>query len=305
MAHIPFIHDSKMNPGQADTVSPMVRRVLAGNPGPFTYTGTQTFIIGHGSLAVIDPGPADQTHIDAILAATKGETITHILVTHTHMDHSPAARPLAEITGATIFAYGPHGSGREGGMADEIVEAGADKDFAPDQNIPSGERISGGTAESPWTFEAIHTPGHTSNHMCFYLEEEETLFTGDHIMGWSTTIVSPPDGDMALYMDSLQALLMRGDKILRPTHGPAIIEPQLFIESLIAHRIDREDMVIAAVKGGKNNVQDIVSHIYSDVPKEMHPAAARSCLSHLIVLAGDGRIKCNGAPTLESNYWVE
>jgi len=220
MVHIPYRRELEFDYGTVMQLAPGIRRVIANNPGPFTFHGTGTYILGTGKVAVIDPGPDDEAHIDAILAALPGEDVSHILVTHTHMDHSPGCRPLQAKTGAPTYAYGPHGAGKmEQGVQ---VEEGGDMDFEPDHLVTHGDIIRG----EDWTVECVYTPGHTSNHLCFALQEQKALFTGDHVMGWSTSIISPPDGDMADYMQSLELLLERDDEIYWPTHGPSIIDPQ-------------------------------------------------------------------------------
>ncbi len=293
---IPFVRDDTVDYGQALTLSPLVRRVVAQNPSPFTFHGTGTFIVGQGNVAVIDPGPDLPEHVDALLEAVSGETVSHILVTHTHRDHSPAARHLKEKTGAPTYAFGPHGSGRP--EAAGQVEEGADHDFKPDHRLRHGDLIEG----DGWTIEAVHTPGHTSNHLCLALKEEKTLFTGDHIMGWSTTIVSPPDGDMQAYMRSLELLLARDDALYRPCHGPAIEDPKPFVHAYFAHRQDREHQILDCLSQGLVVIPAMVETMYADVPAFLHPAAQRSVLSHLIYMVETRRVTCNGAPSLDSEY---
>lgn len=299
---IPYVHETDVPYGVLEQKSPLIRRITANNSSHFTYWGTGTYIVGRegGPVAIIDPGPQDDSHIKATLDALGDIPVSHILVTHTHMDHSPACRAISEATGAETYAFGPHGSGREGGLEGEEVEAGADMDFTPDRPLASGEIIEG----DGWTIEALHTPGHTSNHLCFALLDENILFTGDHIMGWSTTIVSPPDGDMAKYMDSTATIRARGFAALYPTHGPAITAPDAFIDALIRHREDREAKILAAVESGLSSVEAIVADVYTDVPVDIHPAAALSTLSHLIRLTDDGHIRVDGAATLEATYSV-
>lgn len=293
---IPFNRDMEPAYGQAVTVSPLIRRVVAQNPGPFTFTGTGTYIIGHGTVAVIDPGPDLPDHLDALLAAIKGETVSHILVTHTHKDHSPAARPLARATGAPILAFGPHGS--KSGDEDDPVEEGGDQDFIPDRRLKDGDTVSG----PGWTLEAVHTPGHTSNHLCFALHQEKALFPGDHVMGWSTTVVSPPDGDMAAYMRSLKKLMARDDRIYWPTHGGPIREPQTFLAALFAHRQAREEEILAAVADGLDTIPAMVAKMYANVDPRLHPAAARSVLAHIIHLYETGRLRTDGPPSAHGRY---
>ena len=275
---IPFVDENETIYGAPRKRSPLIRRVLANNPSPFTYWGTGTFIVGTGKrgndLAVIDPGPALPGHVDAILNAVEGETISHIVVTHTHMDHSPAAAPLKDATGAKTYGFGAHGSGRaqgkDGGLAGEDVEAGADNEFSPDEKLADGDIIAG----DGWTLQALHTPGHTSNHLCFALAEENALFSGDHIMGWSTTVISPPDGDMTAYMNSLDQIAARCFQVLHPTHGPAIEDPATFIAALIQHRQERETEILEAVRGGTGKIDDMVLSVYTDLPDYLRPAAA-------------------------------
>ncbi|MDA5193138.1 MBL fold metallo-hydrolase [Govanella unica] len=293
---IPFNRDFDPSFGTVEQVTPMIRRVLAENPGAFTFTGTGTYIVGHGKVAVIDPGPDLVSHFEALKAALEGEIVTHILVTHTHRDHSPLSRPLQAFCGAPIYAFGPHGTGREG--PEDVVEEGADRAFTPDHRMRDGDAIHG----DGWTLTAIHTPGHTSNHLCFALAEEKTLFSGDHVMGWSTTVVSPPDGDMATYMKSLRKLLDRDDVLYWPTHGPAIREPQTFVRSLIAHREEREQEIIACVQDGLRTIPEMVARIYAEVPAYLHPAAARSVLAHLIHLTETARLSTDGPPRPDSLF---
>lgn len=293
---IPFVKEIAFEYGACDQVSPLIRRVIARNPGPFTFTGTGTYIVGRGEgLAVIDPGPDLPEHLEAILATTAGETITHILITHHHLDHSPLARPLAERTGATVYAcplktrYGP---------AAVQVEAGDDEDFAPDVEVCGGGLIEG----QGWTIEAIPTPGHTSNHICYGLREENALFSGDHIMGWSTTVISPPDGDMGAYFASLDLIKSRGFSTLWPTHGPPVREVDDFIQAYIDHRRAREAQVIGALAAGHTKIKAMVPHLYRDVDPRLHPAAAHSVLGHMIQLVKEGRVACDGEPGPDAEY---
>ncbi|WP_448586528.1 MBL fold metallo-hydrolase [Thermaurantiacus sp.] len=266
--------------GVGERLSPLVRRVLARNPSPFTFTGTGTYIVGEGTVAVIDPGPDDPAHLEAILAATRGETIGHLVVTHTHMDHSPGARPLAAVTGATIVGCAPLALADDGPRAD----AGFDPTYAPDRVLADGEAIEG----PGWTLAALHTPGHTSNHLCLALPEERTLFTGDHVMGWSTTVVAPPDGDMAAYMASLARLLGRDDRRYYPTHGPPVDEPQRWTRHLIAHRRQREAQILAELARGPRAIPEMVEGMYAAVDRRLWGAAGRSVLAHLLDLEARG-----------------
>lgn len=293
---IPFNREFVAAYGEIETVSPMIRRVLSPNPSAFTFKGTGTYIIGHGNVAVIDPGPLLDDHVDALDRALAGETVTHILITHTHNDHSPAAQPLKERTGAPTYAYGPHGSGKfEQGI---VVEEGGDLDFVPDIEVRDGDIING----DGWSVECVYTPGHTSNHICYQLREEKSLFPGDHVMGWSTTIVSPPDGDMAQYMASVRKLIDRDDKIYWPTHGAPITEPRAFLEALIAHREEREQQVLDCVGRGISLIADMVPVMYADLDPRLIPAAGRSVFSHVIKLVEEGHIAPETELQVDARY---
>lgn len=263
-------------PDVAQTLSPRVRRVLADNPSHFTFTGTQTYVVGTGDVAVIDPGPNEPDHIAGILRATEGERIVAIVCTHTHRDHSPAAKPLAEATGAEIVGCAPLVIADDGPRAD----ASFDTSYAPTRVLVDGDRLTG----PDWTLEAVATPGHTSNHLCFALVEENALFTGDHVMGWSTTVVSPPDGDMAAYMASLAKLQDRSDAIYYPAHGEPVTNPQQFVRGLGGHRKQRERQILKLVGEGVGVITDMVPRMYKGVDERLYPAAGRSVLAHLIDL---------------------
>jgi len=266
----------------SETVSPLVRRVLARNPSPFTYTGTGTYIVGRGTVAVIDPGPNTPEHLAALERALAGETVSHIVVTHTHMDHSPAAPALQAATGAEIIGCAPLVLSDDGPRAD----AGFDPSYAPDRVLADGESVTG----PGWTLTAIHTPGHTSNHLCFALTEEKAVFTGDHVMGWSTTVVAPPDGDMADYIASLQRLTTRDDAVYYPTHGAPVIEPQRFVRGLIGHRKQREGQILRLLGVREQAIPAMVAAMYAGVDPRLHPAAGRSVLAHLIDLRARGMV---------------
>jgi glyoxylase-like metal-dependent hydrolase (beta-lactamase superfamily II) len=294
--NIPFSRELAFEYGVAATVSPLVRRIVARNPSPFTLYGTGTYVVGRGEVAVIDPGPDLPEHIDAIGRALAGETITHILVTHTHRDHSPGVRPLQRALGGTTYGFGPHGSGRPelGGE----VEEGGDHDFVPDVAIRDGDRLQG----PGWTLETVHTPGHCSNHLCFRLDEERALFSGDHVMGWSTTVIIPPDGDMQAYMRSLHKLLKRSDDAYLPTHGPAIRNPHAFVRACIAHREAREREILACLADGLTTIPDMVARMYAHVDRRLHAAAGRSVLAHLVLLVETRRARCDGPPRLDKRF---
>ena len=276
------------------TMEPLVRRLLAPNPSPFTYTGTETYIVGRGEVGVIDPGPALPEHVDAILAATGGERIRAILCTHTHRDHSPASRALRAMTGAPIVGCAALTMDDDGPRSDAAFDA----DYRPDRVLADGETVSG----AGWTLEAVATPGHTSNHLCFALRESKALFSGDHIMGWSTTVVSPPDGDMDAYLASLEKVQARDFATLWPTHGPPVTDVRAFIDAYRAHRMDREAQIIARLQAGQTRIKDMVPVMYADVDSRLYPAAAHSVLAHMIRLVAIGRVRCDGAPGLASAY---
>jgi glyoxylase-like metal-dependent hydrolase (beta-lactamase superfamily II) len=292
---IPFERNFDVPYGELVKLSPRIGRVLAKNPGPFTFKGTGVYILGDKNVAVIDPGPDVPEHVEALKHSIGERRLTHILVTHTHSDHSPAAKPLKEWSGAKTYAFGPHGSGKaEEGVK---VEEGGDMDFTPDVRVKDGDVIAG----NGFTVECVFTPGHTSNHMCFALREEDALFTGDHVMGWSTTVVTPPDGDMGSYMASLRKLLARDDKTLWPTHGGPVRDPKPFVQAYIDHRLDREAQIVACLRDGVPTIPDIVARMYVDVDKRLHPAAARSVLAHLIQMVQDGRVIVEGTG-LQARY---
>lgn len=297
-AKIPFVREMAFDYEQAQAVSPLIRRLVANNPGPFTYFGTGVYIVGRGDVAVIDPGPDTPGHLDALLRAVEGERVTHIFVTHRHMDHSPAAHPLAARTGARVYAsmLPP----RPSECDDLRLEAGDDRLFQPDVDVQDGERFSG----SGWTIEAVFTPGHTANHMAFALLEENALFPGDHIMGWSTTVIGPPDGNMTDYLRSLEKVRDRGYATLWPTHGPPVREVAPFVEAFIEHRLEREAQIVVQLQAGLHAIKDMVSVIYADVDKRLHPAACHSVLAHMIRLVELGRVVCDGPPCVDSEYWL-
>jgi glyoxylase-like metal-dependent hydrolase (beta-lactamase superfamily II) len=277
-------------------VGPRIRRLLAHNPSPFTFKGTSVAIVGEGRVGVIDPGPDDAAHLAALRDALKGETVTHILVTHTHRDHSPAARALKEWTGAPTYGFGPHGAGRnENGV---VIEEGSDRDFTPDIAVRDGDIIEGGG----FTFQCVHTPGHTSNHMCYALLEEKALFTGDHVMGWSTSVVAPPDGDMGDYLASLRKLLARDDRIYWPTHGGPVRDPKPFVAAYLAHRLEREAQIVAALGEGEKSIPQLVERIYVGLDPRLKPAAGFSVLAHLLYLQQRGRVIASDAPGLSARY---
>lgn len=290
--------------GLVEHCEPLVRRVLAPNPSPYTFTGTQTYIVGAGDeVAVIDPGPADAGagsepspfkgadtngagHVDAILAAVGPARIAAILCTHTHRDHSPAAAPLKALTGAPIIGCAALALDDNGPRADSAFDHG----YAPDRVLADGERIGG----PGWTIEAVATPGHTSNHLCYALVESGALFTGDHVMAWSTSVVSPPDGDMALYMQSLQKLHDRADRRLYPAHGPAVDKPRQLVRGMLGHRRQREAQILRLLGKGPQRIVEMVPAMYKGLDPRLTGAAGRSVLAHLVDLHSRGRVSVDG-----------
>ncbi|HEX9964088.1 MAG TPA: MBL fold metallo-hydrolase [Allosphingosinicella sp.] len=275
-----------METGRVERLGARVRRVLAPNPSPFTYTGTQTYIVGERDVAVIDPGPDLPSHVEALLAALDGARVAAILCTHTHRDHSPASRPLAAATAAPIVGCAPLSLEDGGPRADESFDSG----YQPDRILADGERILG----DGWALEAVATPGHTSNHLCLALGEEGALFTGDHVMGWSTTVVAPPDGDMADYMASLARLLARDDRVYYPAHGPAVEDPHGHVRRLIEHRRMRERQILGHLDRGEGRIPAMVEAMYSGLDPRLFPAAGRSVLAHLVDLERRGLAREEG-----------
>ena len=290
---IPFNRELEFEYDAAARITPLIRRVVANNPSSFTLHGTNTYIVGHGEVAVIDPGPEDETHTQALLTALKREKISHILISHTHTDHSPGAKSLAHATGAPVIGA------RARPIADggKTVEAG-EKNFTPDIELSDGDSFQG----DGWTLTAIHTPGHMSNHHCFALAEETALFSADHVMGWNTTIVSPPDGNMKAYLDSLQTCIARDDAVYLPGHGPAIDDPKPFTRAYLTHRKMREGEIMRCLDDGIGRIPDMVGRMYKHLPEVMHGAAARSVLAHLEHMVETSRVACDSKPRAESLY---
>jgi glyoxylase-like metal-dependent hydrolase (beta-lactamase superfamily II) len=270
----------------AEQISPLIRRVLARNASPFSYTGTQTYIVGHGEVAVIDPGPYgdDPAHVGELVRLIGDERIIAIMCTHTHRDHSPAAAPLKAATGAPIIGCAPLVLHDDGPRAD----ASFDETYAPDRVLGDGESLSGPNSNTAWTLTAVATPGHTSNHLCYALAEEKALFSGDHIMGWSTTVVSPPDGDMAAYMASLARMIGRDDKVYYPAHGPQVDTPQRLARGMMGHRKQREGQILRLIERGVGAIPDMVVEMYKGIDPRLHGAAGRSVLAHLFDLKNRG-----------------
>ena len=280
-------HQDSPQYGAVEQLSNGVRRVLARNPGPFTYHGTGTYIIGEGDVAVIDPGPLLPDHINHVLAALKpGETVSHILITHTHADHSPGARLLQMHTQAPTFGFGPHGGSPDDA---DSMEAGIDRDFIPDFELKDGEVLRG----ENWEVQAVHTPGHCSNHLCFAYLNENTLFCGDHLMAWSTTVILPPDGNVRDYLSSLEKLSRRNETTYWPTHGPAITDPHTVIDDVIAHRRKRIEQVRVALQAGRATLTELRQQLYPDTPAGLHTAAEYSILASIGFLIEKGAVVCD------------
>ena len=313
--------------GTCDQVTPLVRRVICKNPTPFTYKGTGTYLIGQGEVAVVDPGPPLLSHLDDILSALDpGEVITHAFITHTHSDHSPLTKQLKERTGAISYGFGPHGAVREDDpddrvdfseyisteeqdqyrkeyeeLPEELKREGADTEFAPDVFLADGDIVHGPT----WTIGAIHTPGHCSNHLCFELKEERSLFSGDHVMGWATSVVGPPDGSMKNYMESLRKLLPFNHDLYWPTHGPAIPNPVDYVSSFISHREEREEQIVSFLRKGPQKIAYFVPEMYAKYDKRLWYPAAGSVHAHLLHMVETGRAEVVDAaeePKLTATY---
>ncbi len=284
MSGLTFDRDFEVTPGEMIQVSPLVRRLLANNPSPYTFKGTSTFVVGKGQVAVIDPGPDDEAHLAALLEGLRGETVTHILVTHSHADHSPLTQKLQAATGAATYGFGAVTASPEGGMR---LDASIDHRFAPGTRLADGDAVEG----PGWTVEGIHTPGHMSNHMCFALRQEKALFAGDHVMAWATSVIAPPDGDMGQYFASLRKMLDRDDELYYPAHGPARRDPLSLVRGYLAHRRMREAAILSRVQQGARTVNDIVAAIYADVDPRLHGAAALSTRAHLDHLVEQGKLR--------------
>ncbi len=320
---ITFNTDFEPNYGEVLDIAPGVRRLVANNPNPFTFKGTGVYILGRGEVAIIDPGPSMDDHLDALLGGlATDEVVSHVLVTHTHSDHTAGVPKLVERTGARTYGFGPHGPVPDSDpmeqvtfdeyftaeekatiekqwadIPDELKREGPDTNFVPDVAVSHGDVIAGAN----WSVEVVHTPGHTSNHICFALRSGEALtqsaqrilFTGDHVMGWATSVIAIPDGDLFDYMASLRLLLDRDDTVYWPTHGPAIQEPHAYVRSFIEHRRSRENQIVAALAINSSTIKDLVPTMYAETDKRLWRAAASSVFSHLVALHREGRVSCD------------
>lgn len=294
---IPFSTEPAVEYGSVTEMAPGLRRVVAKNPGKFTYWGTGTYIVGQGRVAIVDPGPDDADHIEAVLAAVDGEQVEALLITHTHRDHSPASRAMGEATGAPAYGFGPHPTADDD---DGNSEERGDLQFAPDVTVVHGDVVEG----PGWSFECLYTPGHISNHIAYRWRETAGVFTGDHIMGWSTTVIPPPDGNMADYLASLRLLAEApDDRVYWPTHGPPVTEPQVLAEALYAHRLERERQIMECLAAGPRTIAEMVKVMYADVALDLHEPAARSVLAHLIAMVADGRVGTDAHLTAEAVYY--
>ena len=294
-----FITEFEPQYGVAVPVADGVERLTAPNPSPFTFHGTNTYIVGQKSVCVIDPGPDKEAHFEALMAALAGREVTHIAVSHTHRDHSPLARRLQAATGAVIVAEGSHRPSRPlfDGEMNPFAES-SDSDFIPDMALADGETVEG----DRWRLTAVHTPGHTANHAAFALEDTGILFSADHVMAWATSIVAPPDGAMSDYMASLDRLLERSDRLYLPGHGGPVTEPQAFVRALRTHRRLRERAVLERIRKGDRLIGDMVKVIYATTDPRLHGAAALSVLAHIEDLVEKGLIATDGPPKLSGEY---
>jgi glyoxylase-like metal-dependent hydrolase (beta-lactamase superfamily II) len=296
---IPFNKKLDLKPETVDEVAPGIRRILADNPGPFTFTGTMTYIVGRGDVAIVDPGPADEAHIGAVLDAVKNENVTHIFVTHTHRDHSPAVPAIKHATGATVYAEGPHRAARPLHIGEHNpLDASGDREFMPDMALRDGDVVKG----NGWTIEAVATPGHTANHMAFAFTEQNALFAGDHVMGWATSIVAPPDGAMSDYMASLDKLSKRTEQVYFPGHGPAIPDGPRFVGFYIEHRKAREESILHRLAKGATDIPTLVRAIYIGIDPRLTGAAGLSVLAHMEDLVARGLVETDGPPSIEGIY---
>lgn len=286
-------------PGAPETIAPGVVRVTANNSGPFTFRGTNSYLVGRDTLAVIDPGPDDDAHLQALLSAIGGRPVSHIFVSHTHRDHSPLAARLKRVTGAITLAEGPHRPARPLRIGElNPLDGSGDVDFVPDRALADGETVAG----DGWTLRSVLTPGHTANHAAFALDGTGLLFSGDHVMAWSTTIVAPPDGAMADYMASLDKLIERQDRMLLPGHGGPVTATRSFLRGLRSHRRMRERAILERLRQGDRRISEIVAAIYRDTDPRLHGAASLSVLAHLEDLVARGRAIAAGEVSLDGEY---
>lgn len=295
-------HDLSFDPrhGEPVEVAPGIRRLTVNNPGPFTFHGTNTYLIGEGEVAVLDPGPADEAHLQAILAATRGQSVTAILVSHTHKDHSPAAARLAALTGAPVLGCAPHRAARAlHGNEVNPLDASADMDYRPDRQLADAERFTAGGR----LFEVVETPGHTANHLAFALPDDGVIFSADHVMAWSTSIVAPPDGSMQAYLQSLDRMMERSESLYLPGHGGLLQGAQEYMAALKAHRMQREAAILGVLhRLGQSDIPQIVEAVYTGLDPRLKGAAALSVFAQLERLVETGAVQCDGEARLEGLY---
>lgn len=296
---IPFDKSFDLEPGVAKEIAPGIRALCAGNASPFTFKGTVTYILGRGDVAIIDPGPDDEAHVAALLDVVRNETVTHIFITHTHRDHSPAAAHVVKATGAKTYGEGPHRASRPLHIGElNPLDAAGDMDFRPDVALSDGEVVTG----KGWAMQGITTPGHTANHMAFALKDRDILFSGDHVMGWSTSIIAPPDGAMSDYMNSLDKLTGRSETLYLPGHGAPIKDASRFLRHYIAHRKAREASILHRLAKGEADIPTLVRAIYIGIDPRLTGAAGLSVLAHLEDLAARGMVATEGAPSIAGRY---
>ena len=296
---VPFNKTFDLEPDRVREIAPGVRAIPANNPGPFTFKGTMSYIVGRGKVAILDPGPDDDAHVASLLDAVRGEAVTHIFVTHTHRDHSPAVPKVKAATGARVYAQGPHRLARPLHIGEtHRLDASADMDFRPDVALADGDVVAG----DGWTLEAVTTPGHTANHMAFALKEADLLFAGDHVMGWSTTIVAPPDGAMSDYMASLHKLARRPEPLYLSGHGMPVRDAPRYVAHLIRHRQAREASIMHRLHKGAADIPTIVKAVYIGLDPRLVGAAALSVLAHMEDLVARGVVATDGPPSIEGTY---
>jgi len=298
-AELAFNRNVDVDYGVPQEVAPGIRRIVANNPGPYTFLGTNTYVVGNGQVAIIDPGPADERHLKAIAVAIRGERLTHILVTHSHHDHCDSARALQTLLGGEIGAFGPTGTPRGAGapgLGDSFVDAA----FVPDRRLGDGDTIKG----KDFALDVLHMPGHSPDHLCFALVGKRIVFTGDHVMGWNTTVIAPPEGNMVSFLASLERLMQRHDKMFLPGHGGRIQTPQRVVKAYIMHRKWREQTILACLEEGVNTIPRIVDRLYGPLDAELKEAAALSVLAHLEHLINRELVSAEGQPGLSSAFYL-
>jgi glyoxylase-like metal-dependent hydrolase (beta-lactamase superfamily II) len=298
-AELAFNRSVDVDYGVPQEVAPGVRRIVANNPGPYTFLGTNTYVVGSGQVAVIDPGPSDERHLKAIAAATRGERLTHILVTHSHHDHCDGARALQALLGGEIGAFGPTGTPRGAG-APSLGDSFVDPAFVPDRRLGDGDTVRG----KGFALDVLHMPGHAPDHLCFALVGKRTVFTGDHVMGWNTTVIAPPEGNMAKFLASLERLMQRHDKMFLPAHGGRIQTPQRVVKAYIMHRKWREQTILSCLEKGVCTIPRIVGRLYGTLDTELKEAAALSVLAHLEHLISRELVSAEGATDLSSAFYL-